>query len=60
MINRYLEKHKQKIKMADRFAESNNILIHSLKDSAKNKNTQQCANNWINVWINRILVGGAC
>ena len=27
--------------MADRFAESNNVLIQSLKDNAKNKNTQQ-------------------
>ena len=36
--------------MADRFAESNNILIQSLKDNAKNKNTQQSTNNWINVW----------
>ena len=32
--------------MADRFAESNNILIQSLKDNAKNKNTQQSTNNW--------------
>ena len=36
--------------MADRFAESNNILIQSLKDNAKSKNTQQSTNNWINVW----------
>ena len=36
--------------MADRFAESNNILIQSLKDNAKNKNPQQSTNNWINVW----------
>ena len=36
--------------MADRFAESNNVLIESLKDNAKNKNTQQSTNNWINVW----------
>ena len=43
--------------MADRFAESNNILIQSLKDNVKNK--QQNTNNWINVWTNRILVGGA-
>ena len=35
--------------MADRFAESN-ILIQSLKDNAKNKNTQQSTNNWINLW----------
>ena len=36
--------------MADRFAESNNILIQSLKDNAeKNKNMQQSTNNWINV-----------
>ena len=36
--------------MADRFAESNNILIQSLKDHVKNKNMQQSTNNWINVW----------
>ena len=36
--------------MADRFAESDNILIQSLKDNGKNKNTQQRTNNWINVW----------
>ena len=46
--------------MADSFAESNNILIQSLKDKDKFKNTQQSTNNWINVWTNRILVGGAC
>ena len=34
-------------KMTDRFAESNNILIQSLKDNAKNKNTQQSTNNLI-------------
>ena len=45
--------------MEDRFAE-NNILIPSLKDNAKIKNTQQSTNNCINVWTNRILVGGAC
>lgn len=32
---------KKKNKIADRFAESKNILIQSLKDNAKNKNTQQ-------------------
>ena len=47
-------------KMADTFAESNNILIQSLKDNVINKNTQQSTNNWINVWTNRILVGGTC
>ena len=36
--------------MADRFAESKNILIQSLKDNAKNKNRQQSTTNWINVW----------
>ena len=41
--------------MADRFAESNDILIRSLKDNAKNKNMQQSANSWINVWTDRIL-----
>ena len=46
--------------MTDRFAESNNILIQSLKDNAKNKNTQQSTNDCLNVWTNRILVGGAC
>ena len=35
--------------MADRFAEINNILIQSLKNNAKNKNTQQSTNKWINV-----------
>ena len=46
--------------MVDMFAESKNILILSLKDNDKNKNTQQSTNNWINVWTNRILAGGAC
>ena len=46
--------------MADRFAESNNILIQTVKDDAKNKNTQQSTNNWINVWSKQILLGGAC
>ena len=32
------------------FAESNNILIQSLKCNAKNKNTQKSTNNRINVW----------
>ena len=41
--------------MADRFAESNDILIRSLKDNAKNKNIQQSTNSWINVWTDRIL-----
>ena len=36
--------------MADRFGESNNILIQSLKENAKNKNTQQSTNNWVKVW----------
>ena len=40
--------------MEDRFTESN-ILIQSLKDNGKNKNTQQSVNNWINVWTNEIL-----
>ena len=38
MIDRYFEKQWQKNKTADRFAESNNFLIQSLKDNAKNKN----------------------
>ena len=50
----------KKNKMVHRFAESNNILIQSLKDNAKDKNTQQSTNNWITVCINRILVGGVC
>ena len=36
--------------MADRFGESNNILIQSLKENAKNKNTQQSTINWVKVW----------
>ena len=36
--------------MADRFGESNNILIQSLKENAKNKNTQQSTNNWVKIW----------
>ena len=36
--------------MADRFGESNNILIQSLKKNPKNKNTQQSTNNWVKVW----------
>ena len=47
-------------KMADKFAESNIILIQSAKNNAKNKNTQQITNNWINVWTNQIILGGAC
>ena len=46
--------------MADRFAESSNVFIQSLEDNAKNKNTPQSTNSWINVWANRIPVGGAC
>jgi len=46
--------------MADCFAESNNILIQSLKHNAKDKNTQKSTNNWINVWTNRIPAEGAC
>ena len=46
--------------MADRCNESNNILIQSFKDNAKNKTMQQSTNNWINVWTNRILVDGTC
>ena len=36
--------------MADRLGESNNVLIQSLKENAKNKNTQQSTNNWLKVW----------
>ena len=39
----------QKYKMADRPGESNKVLIQSLKENAKNKNTQQSTNNWIKV-----------
>ena len=31
--------------MVDRFGGSNNVLIESLKENAKNKNTQQNTNN---------------
>ena len=40
----------QQHKMADRLGESNNVLIQSLKENAKNKNTQQSTNNWLKVW----------
>ena len=39
----------QRNKMTDR-GQSNNILIHSLKENTKKKNTQQNTNNWINFW----------
>jgi len=55
-----LKNSDKKGKMPHSFAESNNILFQSLKDNAKKKNTQQSANNWINVWTNGILVGEAC
>ena len=54
-------KNSNKNKMAaGLISKSNIVLIQSLKDNAKNKNTQQRTNNWIKVWTNRILVGGAC
>ncbi|KAJ7331109.1 hypothetical protein OS493_020810 [Desmophyllum pertusum] len=34
----------------ERFGECNNILIDSLKENAKNKNTRQSTNNWLKVW----------
>ena len=40
----------QQNKMADRLRESNNVLIQSLKENAKNKNTQQSTNNWLKFW----------
>ena len=36
--------------MTGRLRESNNILIQSLKENAKNKNTQQSTNAWLKVW----------
>ena len=62
MIDRYLEKAvTKKNEMADRFAESNNIFIQSLKDNAKSKTSNKVrTNNWINVRTNRIFAGGAC
>ena len=35
--------------MTDRLGKSNNVLIQSLKENAKNKNTQQNTNNWLKV-----------
>ena len=49
-MQKLVTKNSNKKTMADRFAESNNILIQCLKDNAKNKNPQQSTNNWINVW----------
>lgn len=49
IIDRQVEKFYHN-KMAERFGESNDILIESLKDNSKNKNTQQSSNNWIKVW----------
>ena len=40
----------QQNKMAGRLRESNNVLIQSLKENAKNKNTQQSTNTWLKVW----------
>ena len=36
--------------MADRLGESNNIFMQSLKENAKDKNTQQSTNNSVKVW----------
>ena len=36
--------------MADRFGDSSSVLIESLKDNAKNKNTKLSTNNWLRVW----------
>ena len=49
LIDRKVTKAQQH-KMADRLGESNNVLIQSLKENAKNKNTQQSTNNWLKVW----------
>ena len=40
----------QQNKMAGSSGESDNILIHSLKENAVNKNTLQSTNNWVKVW----------
>ena len=40
----------QQNKMADRLGESNNVLIQSLKENAKNKHSQQSTNNLLKVW----------
>ena len=42
----------QRNKMVDR-GESKIIFIQSLKENAKNKNTEQSTNNWIKVWKSR-------
>ena len=49
LIDRKVAKAQQH-KMADRLGESNNVLIQSLKENAKKKNTQQSTNNWLKVW----------
>ena len=49
LIDRKVTKAQQH-KMADRLGEINNVLIQSLKENAKNKNTQQSTNNWLKVW----------
>ena len=36
--------------MADRFGDSNSVLIESLKGNAKNKNIKLSTNNWLRVW----------
>jgi len=36
--------------MADRLGDSSSVLIESLKDNAKNKNTKLSTNNWLRVW----------
>ena len=48
LIDRKVAKVQQN-KMADRLGESNNVLIQSLKENTKNKNTQQSTNNWLKV-----------
>ena len=37
--------------MADRLRESSNVLIQSLNENAKNKNTQQSTDNQLKVWM---------
>ena len=50
LIDRKVAKAKKKKKMADSPGESDYILIQSLKENAKNKNTRQSTNNWLKVW----------
>ena len=49
LIDRKVAKAQQH-KMTHSLGKSNNVLIQSLKENAKNKNTQQSTNNWLIVW----------